>query len=214
MAARRAPTTATPLTLTTEPSDANRSFWFARRASSAFVTAAGLLAATGALLVTEDLTGITLFPVAITTLALGGIALAAGLVGLTALRRRHQPRGGRTAMAFSSVAAASGMMLAVLVAVGIATGGLTGDAPAIVGRLAGIAMLVLPASLFLALLLTGVGAWRSGIPSRAIGMAVVAAAAPFLLPVTGFWPGALVGLALFVIWAAIFAGIGTVLRRG
>jgi hypothetical protein len=218
MTTSRTPIARPSLSLADDPHRGRFGDWLTHRSSSSFLTAAGLLAATGALLVTEDLTGITLFPVALTTLALGMIALAAGLVGLTALRRRHRLRGGRAAMASSGIAAASGMVLVVLVLVGIATGGLTGDAPAIVDRLAAITMLLLPVSLFLALLLTGVGTWRSGIPSRAIGMAVAAAAAPFLLPVTfaitGTWPGDLVGLALFVIWAAIFAGIGTVLRRG
>ncbi len=218
MTTSRTPIARPSLSLADDPHRGRFSDRLTQRSSSSFLTAAGLLAATGALLATEDRTGITLFPVALTTLALGATALAAGLVGLTAFRRRHQLRGGRAAMAFAGIAAASGVVLVVLVLVGIATGGLTGDAPAIVERLAAIAMLVLPASLFLGLLLTGVGAWRSGIPSRAIGRALVAAAAPFLLPVTfavtGFRPDEVVGLALFAIWAATFAGIGTVLRRG
>jgi hypothetical protein len=207
-----------PLTRPDDPPRGRFSVWLTHRSSSSFLLAAGLLAATGTLLITEDRTGVTLFPVALTALALGAIALATALGGLTAHRRRHELRGGLVAMAFCGIVAASGVVLAVMVPVGIATGGLTGDAPAVVDRVVTVAMLSLALGLFLALLLSGIGAWRARIPSRGIGVALIFAALPFLAPAlfaaTGFWMDELVGLALFVIWTAIFGGIGVALRRG
>lgn len=110
------------------------------------------------------------------------------------------------------------MVLALGLAVGIASGGLTGDAPAVVDRAAAVAMLWLALGLFLALLLTGVGARRTGLPSRGAGLVLVLAAVPFLVPAlfanTGVWMGELVGLGLFVTWTASFGGIGQLLRGG
>ena len=206
------------LALADDPPRGRFRAWLTHRSSSSFLAAAGLLAAAGTLLLTEDRIGVTLFPVAMTALALGGIFLATALGGLNAHRRHDRFRGGRVAMAFCSIVAASGMLLAVMVPIGLATGGLTGDAPAVVDRVAAVAMLALALGLFVALLLTGTGVWRSAIPSRGVGVALMFAALPFLVPVlvaaTGSTMDELVAFAMFVTWTTIFGGIGVALRRG
>jgi hypothetical protein len=138
---------------------ARSSTWLTHHSPSAFLAAAGLLATTGALVITEDRIGVTLFPAALTALSMGAIALAAALATLS-----------------------------------------------------------LALGLFLALLSSGAGAWRTGIPTRGVGLALVLAAVPFVVPtlfaVTGLWMGELIGLGLFVTWTAFFGGIGLVLRGG
>ncbi len=71
-------------------------------------------------------------------------------------------------MVFCGIVTAGCMVPAVRVPVGIATGGLTGDAPAMVDMLAASTTITLALALFLAVLLTGVGAWRAGLRSRGV----------------------------------------------
>ncbi len=201
-----------------DPADAHRSSRLVRSAPAALLSAAGLLALMGALLITEDLTGITLFPAAMIALAFAGIALGGGLAGVALRLRRHRLGGGRTALISSSVAAAGGTLLVVMVPVGLATGGLSGDAPVAVDRLAAIAILALWVGTFVGATATGIGVWRSAVPSRAIGVTLTGAGLLFLVPVSievaivGRPPVAVI-VALFSTWMVLFGGTGIALRR-
>jgi hypothetical protein len=188
----------------------------AREASPAFLAAAGSLAAGVSLVLLEDLLGLALFPGAIVALALTGIAAAAGLGGIRAGHRRDGRRQGRVATLFVGLTAASGALLAMLVPVGLATGGLTGDAPPVVDRLAALAMLGLVLGMFVALLSVGISSWRSGFPSRGVGRALVGAAllvvAALALPVTGGWVQQLLGIGLHATAVMVLGGVGLALR--
>ena len=201
-----------------EPPDAHQPARLVSSAPVALMSAAGLLALMGTLLITEDLTGVTLFPGAMIALAFAGIALGCGLAGLTIRVRRHRLRGDRTALVSSGLAAAGGSLLVVMVPVGLATGGLSGDAPVAVDRLAAIAMFALVLGTFVAATSTGIGVWRSAIPSRAIGVTLTVAGLLFLTPLSfvvtsADRPPEGVIIALFATWVVLFGGAGIALRR-
>jgi len=201
-----------------DPPDAHRPARLVSSAPVALMSAAGLLALMGALLITEDRTGITLFPVAIVALALAGVALGCGLAGLTMRIRRHRLRGGWTALISSGLAAAGGILLVVMVPVGLATGGLSVGAPTAVNQLAAIAMAALVVGTFVAATTTGVAVWRSAIPSRAIGVTLTVAGLLFLAPLSFMLasdggPPEVAIIALFVTWTVLFGGAGIALRR-
>ena len=201
-----------------DPADAHRPARLVRSAPAALLSAAGFLALMGTLLMTEDLTGVTLFPGAMIALAFAGIALGGGLAGVTLRLRRHRLGGGRTALISSGVAAAGGILLVVMVPVGLATGGLSGDAPAAVDRAAAIAMLALWVGTFVATTSTGIGVWRSAVPSRAIGVTLTGAGLLFIVPLSievanvGRPPVGVI-VALFATWMVLFGGAGIALRR-
>ena len=201
-----------------DPADARRSSRLVRSAPAALLSAAGFLALMGTLLMTEDLTGVALFPAAMIALAFAGIALGGGLAGVALRLRRHRLGGGRIALTASSVAAAGGFLLVVMVPVGLATGGLSGDAPVAVDRLAAIAMVALWVGAFVGATSTGIGVWRSAVPSRATGVTLTGAGLLFLVPFSievanlGRPPVGVI-VALFATWMVLFGGVGIALRR-
>lgn len=201
-----------------DPPDEQRPARLVSISPVALMSAAGLLALMGTLLITEDRTGVTLFPAAMIALALAGICLACGLAGLTVRIRRHHLRGGWAALISSGLAAAGGVLLVVMVPVGLATGGLSIGRPAAVDQLAAIAMFALVLGTFVAAVSTGIGVWRTAIPSRAIGSTLTVAGLLFLVPfsflVTSVdQPPEGVIIALFATWMVLFGGAGIALRR-
>ena len=201
-----------------DPADAHQPTKLMRSAPVALMSAAGLLALMGTLLVTEDRTGVTLFPGALVALALAGIAVGCGLAGLTLRIRRRRVRGGRVALMASGLAAAGGILLVVMVPVGVATGGLSIGRPAAVDMLAAIAMAALVLGTFVAAISTGIAVWRTAIPSRAAGVALTLAGLLFLVPLSFVVasvdrPSEGMMIALFATWIVLFGGAGIALRR-
>jgi len=201
-----------------DPPDAHRPVKLVSIAPMALMSAAGLLALMGTLLITEDRTGLTLFPGALIALALAGIALGCGLAGLTIWIRRHRLRGGRVALMASGLAAAGGILLVVMVPVGLTTGGLSIGRPAAVDLLAAIAMFALVLGTFVATISTGIAVWTTAIPSRGVGVTLTVAGLLFLIPLgfvvasTGRPPEG-VFIALFATWMVLFGGVGIALHR-
>jgi hypothetical protein len=83
MTTDRIPGARPSLTLADALPHARSSAWLTHHSPSAFLAAAGLLATTGTLVITEDRIGVTLFPAALTALSMGAIALAAAVAMLS-----------------------------------------------------------------------------------------------------------------------------------